>query len=390
MNRKNGFVLLLILLWGIVPFSWAQAPPPAPVVVSPVLQKEVRESVGLVGTATSQVTSLLASEIEGLVEKLYVDEGDTVKKAQVLARLRSSTLKIQLQMARAARKEAAERYLQAEAELERSTKLRKSESIAEKKFLDDRFETTVWKQRVRQREAEISRLKDLLAKKTIIAPFSGFVAKRHTEVGQWVEKGGAIVTLIDLANVHVVVQIPERYVDKIRAGDLASVAVDALENKRFAGKVIAVIPEGDREARTFPVKVEIENKDLRIKSGMLCHVSFSLGKPYAAVLVPKDALVTRGNRKFVFVYQDDSVRLVGLEVKGYHGGMAEVSGDLKPGYLVVTRGNERLRNGQKAQVIRETSQLFTLPHSNLLARLHSLHYSLTFYLGIRERNKGYR
>lgn len=312
--------------------------------------------MALVGTATSRVTSLLASEIEGLVEKLYVDEGDIVKEGQVLARLRSSTLKIQLQVARAARKEAAERYLQAEAELERSAKLRKSESIAEKKFLDDRFETMVWKQRVRQREAEISRLKDLLAKKTIIAPFSGFVAKRHTEIGQWVEKGGAIVTLIDLANVHVVVQLPERYVDKIRAGDLASVAVDALENKRFAGKVIAVIPEGDREARTFPVKVEVENKDLRIKGGMLCHVTFALGRPYAALLVPKDALVTRGDRKFVFVYQDDTVRLVGVEVKGYHGGMAEVVGDLKPGHLVVTRGNERLRDGQKAQVIRETSQ----------------------------------
>jgi len=355
MKGKKGS-LLLIMLWGIVRFSWAQAPPPAPVEVSPVLQKEVREFVALVGTATSRVTSLLASEIEGLVEKLYVDEGDSVKKGQILAQLRSSTLKIQLEVARAARKEAQERYLQAKADLERSTKLRQSESIAEKKFLDDRFEAMVWEQRVRQREAEISQLNDLLAKKTIMAPFAGFVAKRHTEVGQWVEKGGAIVTLIDLANVHVVVQLPERYVDKIRTGELASVGVGALGNKRFAGKVIAVIPEGDREARTFPVKVEIENKDLRIKSGMLCHVTFSLGKPYAALLVPKDALVTLGDRKFVFVYRNDTVRLVGLEVKGYHGGMAEVSGDIKSGFLVVTRGNERLRDGQKAQVIRETSQ----------------------------------
>jgi RND family efflux transporter MFP subunit len=354
-EKKGSLLLFLILLWGIGPFSWAQAPPPAPVVVSPVLEKQVRESVVLVGTATSRVTSLLASEIEGLVEKLYVEEGDTVKRGQVLARLRSSTLKIQLEVARAARKEAAERYLQAKAELERSTKLRRSESIAEKKFLDDRFEAMVWKQRVRQREAEISRLKDLLAKKTIIAPFSGFVARKHTEVGQWVEKGGGVVTLIDLANVHVVVQIPERYVEKIRVGDLASVALDALGNKRFSGKVIAVIQEGDRETRTFPVKVEINNKDFRIKSGMLCSVSFSLGEPYTALLVPKDALVARDNQKFVFVYQNDIVKLVRVDIKGYHGGMAEVSGDLNPGFLVVIRGNERLRDGQKTLVIREIS-----------------------------------
>jgi RND family efflux transporter MFP subunit len=356
MKGKKGFLLpFFILFLGLGSFSWAQGPPPTPVVVSPVLQKQVRKSVVLVGTATPRVRSLFAAEVEGLVEELYVDEGDTIKEGQILAKLGSSILKIQLEVARAARNEATERHLQAKAEMERSIKLRRSESISEKKFLDDRFEAMVWEKRVRQREAQISRLKDQLAKKTILAPFSGFVTKKHTEVGQWVEQGGDIVTLIDLGYVHVVVQVPERYVDKIRVGDRASVSVDALGNKRISGKIIAIIPEGDREARTFPVKVEIKNKNLRIKSGMLSHVTLSLGKPYPALLVPKDALVNRNNQRFVFVYQNDIVKLIRLDVKGYHGGMAEVSGELNPGLLVVIRGNERLRDGQKVLVIRETS-----------------------------------
>lgn len=357
MKGKKGFLLLfLIVFWGVGISSWAQAPPSAPVVVSPVIQRQVRESVVLVGTARPRVRSLFASEVEGLVEELHVGEGDAVEEGQVLAKLRSSTLEIQLEAARAVQKEAEERFLQAKAELERSIKLRRSESIPEKKLLDDRFEATAWEQRVRQREAEISRLKDLLAKKNIIAPFSGFVAKKHTEVGQWLEKGGDVLTLIDIERIHVIVPVPERYVDKIRVGDRASVSVNALGNKRYSGRVVAIIPEGDREARTFPVKVEIKNRNLRIKSGMLSHVTFSLGKPYKALLVPKDALVTRDNQKFVFVYQNDIVKLVRLDVKGYHGGMAEVSGDLKPGFMVVIRGNERLRDGQKVLVIRKTSQ----------------------------------
>jgi RND family efflux transporter MFP subunit len=356
MKGKKGFSsLFLILFLEIGSFAWAQGPPPTPVVVSPVLQRQVRESVALVGTATARVRSLFASEVEGLVKELYVNEGDAVKEGQILAKLGSSALEIQLEVARAARNEAKERYLQAKAELERSVKLRQSQSIAEKKFLDDQFEAMAWEKRVRQREAQISQLEDLLAKKTIIAPFSGYVARKHTEVGQWVEQGGGIVTLIDLEYVHVVVQVPERYVDKIRVGDRSSVSVEALGNKRFPGKIIAVIPEGDREARTFPVKVEIENKNFRIKSGMLSHVTFSLGKPYPTLLVPKDALVNRDNQQFVFAYQNDIVKLIRLDVKGYHGGMAEVSGEVKPGLLVVTRGNERLLDGQKVVVIRETS-----------------------------------
>lgn len=356
MKEKKGFLPpFFIFLLGLGSFSWAQGPPPTPVVVSPVLERQVRQSVVLVGTATPRVRSLFAAEVEGLVKELYVDEGDTVKEGQVLAKLGSSILEIQLEVARAVRNEAKERYLQAKDELERSVKLRQSQSIAEKKFLDDRFEAMAWEKRVRQREAQVSQLEDLLAKKTIVAPFSGFVAKKHTEVGQWVEQGGGIVTLIDLEYIHVLSQVPERYVDKIRMGDQTSVSVDALESERFPGKIIAIIPEGDREARTFPVKVEIKNKNFRTKSGMLCHVTFSLGKPYPALLVPKDALVNRDNQKLVFVYENDIVRLIGLDVKGYHGGMAEVSGELKPGLLVVIRGNERLRDGQKVQVIRETS-----------------------------------
>lgn len=356
MQGKQGIILLFFILsWGVGPLSWAQEPPPAPVVVSPVVQRQITESVVLVGTATPRVRSLFASEVEGLVEEFYVDEGQAVKEGQVLAKLRSTTLKIQLELAIAARKEAEERHLQAKAELERSIRLRRSKSIPEKKFLDDRSETMAWEQRVRQREAEISRLEDLLAKKTIIAPFSGFVSKKHTEVGQWLERGGDVLTLIDIERIHVIVPVPERYVGKIRVGEQASVSVTALGDTRYSGRVVAIIPEGDREARTFPVKVEIRNKNLRIKSGMLCHVTFSLGIPYTALLLPKDGLITRDNQKFAFVYQNDIVKLVRLDVKGYHGAMAEVTGDLKPGFLVVVRGNERLREGQKVQAIRQKS-----------------------------------
>lgn len=352
-GKKRFLLLFLAFFWRMSAYSLAQAPPSTPVVVSPVLQREVSESVVLVGTATPRVKSLFASEAEGLVEELYVDEGDFVKKGQGLARLGSSTLQIQLEVARAARKEAWERLLQAKDELERSIKLRQSNSIPEKKLSDDQFEARVWEQKVKQQELEIARLDDLLSKKTIEAPFSGLVAKKHTEVGQWLERGGDILTLIDIGRIHVVVPVPERYVDRIRVGDRASASVSALGNETHPGRIVSIIPEGDREARTFPVKVEIKNRDLRIKSGMLCQVTFSLGKPYMALLVPKDALVARDNQKFVFVYQNDIVKLVGLEVKGYHGGMAEVSGDLKPDSLVVIRGNERLRDGQKVAVTRE-------------------------------------
>jgi membrane fusion protein (multidrug efflux system) len=213
----------------------------APVVVSPVTKELVKKTVTLTGTVFPRTKSIVAAEVEGLVEEIVVEEGDFVEKGDKIAELGSSLYRLQLREAEAARKETEQRYLQARANLKRSEELVAKGFVAEKQFMDDRFNTEALKKNLNQHEAEVARLKDLLSKTRIFAPFSGAVAKKHTEVGEWVDKGGPLVTLIDLSRVHVTVLVPERYVTKVKVGEPALVTADALGGRSFTGRIHALI-----------------------------------------------------------------------------------------------------------------------------------------------------
>lgn len=347
------FTIVAVSFWFLSPtvLNAQEGPPGAPVKVSSVTDERVQNKVTLTGTVFPRTKSVLASEVEGLVERVFVEEGDFVKKGDRIAELGASLYRLQLKEAESALKETEQRYLQARADLKRSEELVAKGFVARKQLMDDRFNTEAVLRKLQQHEAEIARLKDLLGKTQIFAPFSGEVSKKHTEVGQWLDKGGAVVTLIDLSRVHVTVPVPERYVYKLKVGQPATVTADALGEETYEAKIYAIISEGDAEARVFPVKFEVGNRELKLRSGMLARVTFSTGHSRKGLLVPKDALVSRGREAVVFVVQNGTAKEIRVRVKGYHGNKAEIRGRIAPGDQVVIRGNERLRDGQPVLVL---------------------------------------
>ncbi|UCG11152.1 MAG: efflux RND transporter periplasmic adaptor subunit [Deltaproteobacteria bacterium] len=338
--------------FGIASSRSQKGPPPAPVKVARVSLVEIAPQVLLIGTAQPRLTSVVASDIDGLVEEFNPNEGDFVKKGAVLARLEDSLLQIQLKGAKASKADTEAQLRRARADLKRSSELLASETIADKQYTDDLAEVQSLEARVLRLEAEIEHDKDSIAKKIIRAPFSGFVVKEHTQIGQWVDKGGPIVTVADLSSMEVVVDVPERYVSQLALGGSTRVEVDALDPGKFRGRIAAIIPVGDAASRSFPVKVSIDNPENRIKGGMLCRVSLAIGKPNSVLAVPKDAVVNMGQEHLLFVVHDGVAQPLPVQLGDASDSMIEVKGPLEPGMQVVTRGNERLRPGQPVQVIK--------------------------------------
>ena len=347
-TTASAFIWLLL-----VPTSQAQSGPPAtPVKVAEVKMVEIAPKVLLIGTAQPKLTSVVASEVDGLVKEFDGNEGAFVKKGAVLARLDETYLRIELKASRASKAEAEARLRSARADLERSTELLATEAIADKKYTDDLAEVESLEARVRRLEAEIEQKQDNISKKTIRAPFSGSVVKEHTEIGQWVDKGGQIVTMADLSSIEVVVDVPERYVPRLVLGETTGVLVDALNPEKFEGRIAAIIPVGDSATRSFPVKVAVNNPDKHIKGGMLCRVSLAIGKSNSVLAVPKDAVVNQGNRHLLYVVRDGVAQPLNVQLGDASESLIEVRGQVKLGMQVVTRGNERLRPGQAVQIIK--------------------------------------
>ena len=327
-----------------------KGPPPSPVRVAMVETKMVSNQILLVGTTEAIAKSTVASEVSGVVEYFPVKEGDFVKKGDLLVNLRETELKLRIKGAIAAREKILANLNNAEKELARLSKLKEANSIAEKQFDVAFFAHRALSQGLLQSKAEIELLEYEIKQTKVLAPFSGFVAKEHTQVGEWIMAGGPVVSLLDLNRIRITVDVPEQYSVLLPSESIVKIAIKSISNDLLSAKIYAVLPQGDPNARTFPVRINLPNPGLKIKSGMEAMVTFNLSTKKSALLVPKDAVVTMGNNRMVYLVDGGKAVPVGVKILGYYDGNVAVEGKFIPGAPVVIRGNERLRPGQAVLV----------------------------------------
>ena len=323
---------------------------PVPVRVARAEIRSVSDQISLVGTAEAIAKSTIASEVSGIVEYFPVKEGNYIKKGDLLVKLKSTYLKLILKGAVAARKKSIANLEKAKKELARVSRLKDANSIAERKYDEALYNYRAISQELVQNNAKIEQLEYEIAQKKVLSPFSGFIAGEHTQMGQWVSTGGAVVTLIDLSKIRITVDVPERYAVLLPAKGSVKVNIKSITDKPLSGKIYAILPQGNSEARTFPVRINLANPGFKIRSGMEVFVTFDLARTRNALLVPKDSIVTSGEDKMVFSVADGKAVPVRVKITGYFDGNVAVEGNLKPGDRVVIRGNERLRPGQAVKV----------------------------------------
>jgi len=342
---------LLIILSGT--YALAQAPPAAPVVVDKVAEETIQKPVTLVGAVEPSKRSVIASEVEGVVESFTTEEGDFVNKDDVLAKFITTNIEIDLEESKASKREAQARYQLAKQDRERFRELQEKGVASLKQSDDAQAEKDAWAARIGQFQAQIDSREYDIEKSEIKAPFSGYVTEQYTEVGEWVQKGGPVVELIDMGTVEIEVDMPERYISKINKGSMVKVNFDALPENGIKGEITSLVPQADREARTFPVKVTMSNEDGAIKSGMVARVSFPIGDPSKVMLVPKDAIVTQNNANFIYIVRDGAVQPLPVTTGIAYDDRIQVIGPVETGQLVVVRGNERLMPNQPVKIVNE-------------------------------------
>ena len=352
-SRMTTLLLAVLLFWPAG--SMAQepgrgGPPPAPVEVARVISRDLADSVTLTADAQPHRRIRVASRVEEMVERVLVEEGQTVEAGRPLVQLYCGQMELRLLEAKAALAEAEARLAQLRRDLERNQVLYAKKSLPLKNLEDARTA-------VRQQEAVVDQVRkqvelaDYDLKHTLIrAPLGGQVVSREVEPGEWVKKGGTVAVVSVLDPVQVQALVPERYTVHLKEGQEVCCTADALPGRTFCGRIRAIIAAGDPASRTFPVQVLVDNPQLVIKPGMLIRVKLAVGSPRTALMVPKDALVISGTGHQVFVVQEGKAHPVDVKLGEAQGPLVEVKGDLQAGWPVVSVGNERLRPGQPVKI----------------------------------------
>jgi len=409
--------LLILFFFLVCGQAYAQKPGKlVRVKVSKVQTLPEGNKIELPGNVLPWATSQLAAEVDGRVEKILIEEGQSILEGAPLIYLRTQPKKLELELAMAEKEIIANRLDElttgtrpeviaeanaalenmeaalklAQIELTRTQKLFKEGVLSGNDFDNARTaadraqaahkgKKARWDEliagprieKIKQQEARLSvaeakikLLHDNIDRSVIRAPFNGFIIKKLTEVGQWLEKGAPGVTMISTDPVKVEVHIPQHYFYQVRKGIKVQVILetrqDGLSNRIFQGKVVEVIPFGNSTSRTFPVRIRVKNPKSVLTAGMLVKVVYQLKKSSSKqIYVSKDALVRSPMETVVWVVHSESGEILKAhkvivtlgEQKDSMIAINSKDNKIKVGDRVVVQGNERLRPDINVEIV---------------------------------------
>jgi RND family efflux transporter MFP subunit len=284
----------------------------------------------------------VAAERAGRVDKVGVEEGQLVKKGDVLMSINADSLRysIAAEKAKVAQQKATmDKYKR---DFTRAETMYQEQTVSEQRYQDAGTDLEIQSQLYAVSLNQLRMLEEDLRKSSARAPFDGVVIGRSVTVGQWVNVGTEVYKVAG-RRLEAIVNVPQSMINSVKVGLEVPVKIN---NKYYQGKVRVVVPQGNASLRTFPVKIDIPY-DAAILGGMDCTVMIPGNMALLAMMVPRDAIITLNNNTVVYVIDNGKAKAVTVRVLGYSGTNAGIQATgLVSGAQVITRGNENVRDGQ--------------------------------------------
>jgi len=338
--------LLLALIMPLAAAQEQKGPPPVPVVVAEAVERELAPITWIPGTVISRDDTRLAAEVEGRL--VWVAEvGAVLAPGDPAARLDDALLRQELAEQEATVEREAARLKFFGQEVERLQRLAKKNNAAQSQLDQALSNRDVARSDRRGAEARVALIRDRIERSVVRAPFAGVVTERLAQVGEWLDRGGAVVRLVSTKHLEVRARIPGAALAYVATGS----ALDIRSGDTAAtGTVHTLVPVGDDQSRLYELRLEL--KDSTWPAGQTLRVAVPSAAPRMVVAVPRDALVLRRSGTAIFrILDDGSAERVTVSTGIAADEFIEVHGGIRPGDKVVIRGGERLRPGQKVNAI---------------------------------------
>lgn len=327
---------------GVPPAGGSPAGAGGPVVVEvgKVEAMTIDDDAQSVGSLSSRQGVMLRPEISGRISRLGFADGQRVKRGQLLVQLDNTLQMAQLQQA------------EAQASIARTNLQRNRELVAANFVSQSVVDQSAAALQVA--EAQVALARAQLARMRIEAPFDGVAGIRSVNVGDYVKDGADLVNVEDLSSVLLDFRLAERYVSRIKTGQIVEAQLDALPGRAFKGKVDAVDSLLDANGRSLLVRARLPNSSGELRSGMFARTRVVFATRTNALVVPEEALVPLAGKQYLVKVVDSPKGKVSQRIEAHIGmrlpGKVEILEGLSAGDVVVTAGQTRLLRGESLPV----------------------------------------
>ncbi len=363
----------------------------APAVAVETARVEVRELdrfVEAVGTLDPNEEVSVSNQVEGIVQAIFVDLGDSVRAGQTIAQLDTRELELAVSQHSAALQQELARlglsgpdaavdeattsqvrqaeagFEEARLRLDRVKKLA-AEGVLPKQQLDEQqarydiAEAAVRSSRetvrniratISARQAALSLAEKKLADAKIVAPMSGFIKDRQVSEGAYLRSNSPVVTIVQNSPLKLRFEVPESAMRSVKPGRPVEFEVDAFPGRKFEGKVSRLSPAVDQQSRTLKLEAIVNNQDGSLKPGLFARVIIQTDRRDKALVVPAQALFAFAGLEKMFVVADGKVaeRIVRSGSRTADG--VEIVEGVKEGEVVAISNLGNLQQGREVSV----------------------------------------
>lgn len=305
------------------------------VTVSEAKKQEISAKTVITGKITPLSEVVIVPKISGKAAEVPVDVSTRVKKGDLLVKLDTTDLEISLSG-------AVLNYTNAKSNYERMKSLYSEGGVSKEHLEQAELAYSLAKNQTESIRNQISNA-------TITSPIDGEVAGRSIDPGEMATPGQPVMTVVNIDKVCVEGAVAERDIALVNEGQNVKVRIDSAGGT-FEGVIQTLSPVADAMTKGYPVKVEINNPGHKLKPGMFAEIELVTGSTADAIVVPKEALVTRGADKVLYVIKGDLVEERRVKTGIESEDRVEITSGLAAGEKFVIEGQQSLFNQAKVTV----------------------------------------
>ena len=283
----------------------------------------------------------IVARTSGQIIELRVEEGDRVKAGDLLAVIDPEEAELRRRQAQVAVDQAASANKRTRALFERQL------------VSEEEFDATV--HQLENAQVALSEAQLNLDYTRVRASIDGVVMQRTVELGDVIGANQSAFVVADLQPLLARIFVPEKRMGQIRPGQEGQIAIDALPGQSFAGHVRMINPGVDPQSGTVKVTLEVPEASDALKPGMFATVRLITERRPGSLIIPKKALVLETDEDDVFALDSNKVRRVQVELGLVDGDRVQVLSGLREGDMVVTVGQESLKDGAAVRLAGQTA-----------------------------------
>lgn len=302
--------------------------PPSAVTLEKPVVGDMKEALTIAGSLSANQSALIRAEIAGIIEKVAVEDGQSVKKGDLLFSIDHRTLEAELKRAEANVSLRKQEY-------ERMLSLFKRKSVSQ-------YDVDKANAELLTAEAEKEYAKAQLSKAKVLAPFDATIGIRQINQGAYVQAGTALIEIVELNPLNLDFSAPETVLSALQVGDDVDVTIPALKNRPIQAQISAIEPLVDAKSRSVKVRARVDNNEGVLRPGLFARVSLPLQTFEQVLWVPEAAVFYQDEKTMIMISDEGKSLRKSVKLAGFENGKAAVIEGLQAEDEIVVAGHHKM------------------------------------------------